>query len=136
MPMHGELRHLRQHGRLAQTLGYKPEDIAVVENGTVVEILNGAMRIGERIPGGYIFVDGSSVGEVSVEVMREREKLSRAGVVIVHADLDSESGQLMASPMSIPAALSPLARASWCAWSPVRRSTRRCITEKMVSCAS
>ncbi len=98
MPMHGELRHLRQHGRLAQTLGYKPEDIAVVENGTVVEILNGAMRIGERIPGGYIFVDGSSVGEVSVEVMREREKLSRAGVVIVHADLDSESGQLIGEP--------------------------------------
>lgn len=98
MPMHGELRHLRQHSMVAQALGYKPEEIAVVENGTVVEIFKGNMRVGERLPGGYVFVDGTSVGEVSVELMREREKLSRAGVVIVHANLDSATGQLVGEP--------------------------------------
>jgi len=98
MPMHGELRHLKHHSVVAQSLGYKPEDIIVVENGQAVEFLNGKMSLAERVPGSYVFVDGTSVGELSADVMREREVLSRSGVVLVHMLLDGETGELRGDP--------------------------------------
>ena len=84
IPVHGELRHLRQHGAIGMELGIPEEQIAVVENGTPIEFKNGEMTIGERIPGGYVFVDGSRVGDVGPAVVREREMLSRDGFVMVN----------------------------------------------------
>ncbi len=98
IPIHGELRHLKQHAALARDIGIPHENIAVVENGTVIEFKNGKMEIGDRVPGGYVFVDGSGVGDVGPSVMREREALARDGFVIVHLSLDDSSGTLRGEP--------------------------------------
>jgi ribonuclease J len=98
IPIHGELRHLIQHAALAREIGIASEHIAVVENGTVVEFDDGVMSIGERIPGGYVFVDGSGVGDVGPRVMREREALARDGFVIVHLSLDCDRRKLQHEP--------------------------------------
>jgi ribonuclease J len=99
IPIHGELRHLYQHARLAYQLGYSEDRVAVIENGTVVELdAEGGMQIGGRIPGGYIFVDGVSVGEVGPAVMREREILSQDGFVLVNLTLDRSSCRLREEP--------------------------------------
>jgi ribonuclease J len=92
IPVHGELRHLKMHARLAMESGIPEDHIAVVENGTPIEFRNGAMSIGERIPGGYVFVDGSGVGDVGPAVMRERESLSRDGLVAIHAKFNPQNG--------------------------------------------
>jgi ribonuclease J len=98
IPIHGELRHLRQHAALARQVGVPEENIAVIENGQVVEIQNGIMRIAERIPGGYVFVDGSSVGEIGPSVVREREILARDGFVLVNLTLDRTTCRLVEEP--------------------------------------
>jgi ribonuclease J len=98
IPIHGELRHLTQHARLAKEIGIPEENIAVVENGQVIEFENGKMQLAERIPGGYIFVDGSGVGDVGPEIMRERESLARDGVVIVNLTLDKYTNKPMRDP--------------------------------------
>jgi ribonuclease J len=98
IPIHGELRHLIQHAALAREIGIPSERIAVVENGTVVEFDDGKMSIGERIPGGYVFVDGSGVGDVGPRVMREREALARDGFVVVHLSLDCDQRKLRHEP--------------------------------------
>ncbi|MCK4693188.1 MAG: ribonuclease J [Anaerolineales bacterium] len=98
IPIHGELRHLKQHAALAREIGIPSNHIAVVENGTVVEFLDGKMKIGERVPGGYVFVDGSGVGDIGPMVMREREALARDGFVIVHLSLDCQTGTLQGDP--------------------------------------
>ena len=98
IPVHGELRHLIQHAALAREIGIPSERIAVVENGTVVEFKDGKMSIGERIPGGYVFVDGSGVGDVGPRVMREREALARDGFVVVHLNLDCDERRLRHEP--------------------------------------
>jgi ribonuclease J len=98
IPIHGELRHLRQHAILAQQVGIPAENIAVVENGMVVELKDGEMGLGERIPGGYIFVDGSGVGDIGPSVVRERETLARDGFVLVNLTLDQKSCRLRAEP--------------------------------------
>jgi len=98
VPIHGELRHLRQHETLAREVGVPAENIAVVENGQVLELQNGELRLGERIPGGYVFVDGSGVGDIGPSVMREREALARDGIVLVNLLVDKQSGRLLDKP--------------------------------------
>ena len=98
LPVHGELRHLHQHAAMARELGIPAEHIAIVENGQVIEFQNGQMSLGERVPGGWVFVDGSSVGEVSMKVVREREALARDGFVLVNLTVDRLTGRLLDEP--------------------------------------
>lgn len=98
VPIHGELRHLKQHAALAREIGIPADQVAVVENGTVIEFNDGVMHIGERVPGGYVFVDGSGVGDIGPTVMREREALARDGFVVVHLHLDGKTGALREEP--------------------------------------
>ncbi len=94
MPIHGEIRHLRQHALLAQQVGVPKENIAVIENGQAVEFTRDSMTLGEKFPTSYVFVDGSSVGEVDADLMKEREILARDGIVLVNLTLDRFSGSL------------------------------------------
>jgi ribonuclease J len=98
VPIHGELRHLHAHARLATQVGIPPENIAVVENGTLIEFDASGMTVGERIPGGYVFVDGSGVGDVGPAVMRDREVLARDGFVLVHFSRDRETHRVRGEP--------------------------------------
>lgn len=99
VPIHGEPRHLYRHALLAQQMGIPRENVAILENGQVLEFVNGQMRLGERVPTSYVFVDGSGVGEVDEEVLREREALARDGIVMVHLVLDRFSGSLRREPV-------------------------------------
>jgi ribonuclease J len=97
VPAHGELRHLKQHAVIAEDAGIPAENIAVIENGQIVEFENGRMNLGNRIPGGYVFVDGARPGDVGPSVVREREALARDGIVLVSLTLD-RSGRLLDEP--------------------------------------
>jgi len=92
IPIHGETRMLKQHKKLALSVGMEESQIALVENGRVIEFKNGKMKLGERIPGGYVFVDGTGVGDVDRDIMRERELLSQDGVVLLNLILDKKTG--------------------------------------------
>ncbi len=98
VPIHGELHQLKRHAVLARQVGIPEENIFVVENGQVVELSNGEVRLGERLPGGYIFVEGQSVGEIDLDVMREREQLARSGIVLITVTLDKYSNRLLKEP--------------------------------------
>ncbi len=99
IPMHGELRMLKQAAKLAEQVGIAKDHIEVVENGQVIEFVNGEMRLGKRLPGGYIFVDGSGVGDVDQDIVRERDTLGRDGVLMVRVDVDERNGQLKGEPV-------------------------------------
>jgi ribonuclease J len=98
MPIHGELRQLKRHAYLARQVGIEAENIVVVENGQVVELANGKVSLGERIPGGYIFVEGGSIGGVDTAIMREREQLSRSGIFLINLTVDKRNGKLVHGP--------------------------------------
>jgi ribonuclease J len=98
MPIHGELRQLKRHGGLAVEVGIPQENVIVVENGHVVELSGGKMKLGERIPGGYVFVDGQSIGEVDYDIMRERGKLARNGIFLIDISVDKLDGRLLHDP--------------------------------------
>ncbi len=98
IPIHGELRQLTQHCKLAEAIGVPRDNIAVVENGTMIEFEDGRMAIGERVPGRYVFVDGMGVGDVGRSVMRDRETLARDGFVFAVLVMDGETGKLLDEP--------------------------------------
>lgn len=98
IPIHGELRQLRRHASMAQDIGIPAENIAVVENGHVIEFDDGKMRLAGRVPGGYVFVDGAGVGDIDSSVVREREALARDGIFLVNLSIDHNSGLLSEDP--------------------------------------
>jgi ribonuclease J len=98
VPIHGELRHLTRHARIAQEMGIPAANTMVVENGYILEFDGESGQIGERVPGGYVFVDGSGVGDVGPVVMRDREALASAGFVVAVIKLDGKTGQPAGRP--------------------------------------
>jgi ribonuclease J len=101
VPIHGELRHLVAHAKLAHQLGIAKRDIAVVENGHPLTFEGDRMRIGKRVPGDHVFVDGSLVGEVGPLVMRQRDGLAQSGFVTAVAPYDRNAGKTVGQPRII-----------------------------------
>jgi len=98
MPIHGELRMLKRHAKLAQEVGIEKENIIVAENGQVVELVGKKVMLGERIPGDYVFVDGESIGDIDHDIMKERTQLARNGILLIDISLDKHSGRLLHEP--------------------------------------
>jgi ribonuclease J len=98
VPVHGELRHLAHHARLAREVGIPADHVLIVEDGDTVEI--GAERCwaGDRVPSGMTFVDGLGIGDVGHAVLRDRRKLAGDGIVVVVVTVDRHSGELLAGP--------------------------------------
>jgi ribonuclease J len=101
IPVHGELRHLHAHAELARSQGLPPENIFVLENGAVVEFDEDGAGVGDRVPGGWVFVDGSGVGDIGPAVLRDREVLSQDGFVLAVVRLDQATGRLLDRPKII-----------------------------------
>ena len=98
VPVHGEYRHLHAHARLARQVGVKR--IEVLEDGDRVVMEEDELWV-ERgvVDADYVFLDGSSVGEVQSRVLRDRSRLSEAGVVTVTLVVDAETGELLGDPL-------------------------------------
>ena len=97
VPVHGEYRHLSAHADLARTMGVPQVD--VLEDGDRV-VLNGKKTMVERraVPAGYVYLDGSSVGDVQNAVLRDRSHLADDGVVVVTLGIDHGTGEIVYGP--------------------------------------
>jgi ribonuclease J len=97
-PCHGEQRHLVHYKRLARQLGWHEEDIFLMENGSVLALDRDSCAIVDKVQAGEVFVDGLSVGEIGQVVLRDRQLLSRDGMVIVVVTVDRMTGEVIAGP--------------------------------------
>ena len=97
VPIHGELRHLAHHARLAREVGIPHDRILIVEDGDTIEI-GDEVRKGQRVPSGMTFVDGLGIGDVGEVVLRDRRKLAGDGIVVVVVTVDKHSGEVLAGP--------------------------------------
>lgn len=98
VPIHGELRHLIAHRRIALELGIPPENTFLLENGKVLEIDAYGARETGRTTAGRVFVDGKGVGDVVEVVLRDRRHLSSDGLVLAVVVLDQQTGSVIAGP--------------------------------------
>lgn len=98
IPVHGEFRHLKQHGELAMKLGLPEKNIHIPENGEVIEVTRDSIRKNGTVTSGQIFVDGLGVGDVGNIVLRDRKHLSQDGILTVVVTIEKESSTVIAGP--------------------------------------
>jgi ribonuclease J len=98
MPVHGEFRHLALHSEIAQEVGISKDRVIVTDDGNTVELGDGIPHFGNKVPAGYVFVDGLSVGDVGSVVLRDRRVLSTDGIFIVIVTVDKDTGQVVSGP--------------------------------------
>jgi ribonuclease J len=98
VPIHGEYRHLVHHARMAEAVNIPPENIFVVESGTVLEFGPDWGRVNGQVTEGHVLVDGLGVGDVGNVVLRDRHLLSRDGFVVVVVAVDADTGEVAEGP--------------------------------------
>ncbi len=98
MPIHGEWRHLKAHAKLAELTGVPEANIVIAEDGVVVDLVDGVASITGAVSAGYVYVDGSSVGEITETSLKDRRILGDEGFVSIVVVVDSSSGKMVAGP--------------------------------------
>lgn len=97
IPVHGEYRQLIAHAETAKELGISPENIFITNNGRVLELNEYEAKFTSTVTSGKILVDGLGVGDVGNIVLKDRQKLSQDGLIIVVLTMDS-NGIVLAGP--------------------------------------
>jgi len=100
VPFHGDYRHMMLYRKLALGMGqiFKEENVILPENGDILEFSQGYGKIVGKAPVGYVYVDGTTVGDVGHVVVRDRQLLSRDGILMVVVSIDRTTGDLVAGP--------------------------------------
>lgn len=98
IPIGGNFRHMALYKQLAKEKGYKDQNIFLVEEGQEVVFTSSGGRLGRKIPVRNVFVDEITGEELESFVLRDRQKLSESGIIIVMVEIDSASGQLINKP--------------------------------------
>ena len=98
MPVHGEIRHMVANAELAEASGVPAERVVLAEDGVVVDLINGKAGISGRVDCGYVFVDGSSVGNITESSLKDRRILGEEGFVSVIVVVDSVTGKVVSGP--------------------------------------
>ena len=98
MPIHGEWRHLRANADLAIKTGVPESRVMLAGDGIVVDLVNGKASIVGAVPCGYVYVEGSTVGEVSESLLKDRRVLGEDGFLSIVAAIDFENRKVIAGP--------------------------------------
>jgi ribonuclease J len=98
MPVHGEYRHLIANGALAEKTGIPTERVLIVEDGWVVDLVDGRAQVVGAVECGMLFVDGKTVGKITEDDLKDRRLLSQEGFISIFAVMDKETGRIIVGP--------------------------------------
>ena len=98
IPVHGEYQHLKEHEKLAESMGIPKENIFILESGDVLLIGEDNAKVTGKVPAGSVLVDGLGVGDVGNIVLRDRQNLAENGIIIVVLTLEKYTNQILAGP--------------------------------------
>lgn len=98
LPIGGTYRHMVAYRQLAENAGYKKEKIMLIEDGQEIIFTKSSARVGRLIPVKNVYVDEISGEEIEHFVLRDRQKLSEGGIVVILIEIDSSNGQLIGKP--------------------------------------
>lgn len=98
IPVHGEQKHLIKHASLAESMGISSDNIFIGDIGNSIELSQDGIKQVADVPAGEVYVDGYGVGDVGNVVLNDRKHLSKDGIIIVVAAIDSASGYIVSGP--------------------------------------
>ena len=98
VPIHGEFRHLFANAKLAQDTGIPEKNTFIGENGTVYDLRDGEVRVVGQLDLGFVYVDGSTVGEITDADLKDRRILAEEGFISVIVVVDATTGRVITGP--------------------------------------
>ena len=101
VPIHGEYRQLARHARVAKfvTRGLAtPVSVITAEDGDVMRFDVEGGRVVEKTTVGKVLIDGTRVGEVNDEVLRDRRHISIDGLIVPVVAINARSGVIEGVP--------------------------------------
>lgn len=98
MPVHGEYRHLFANAQLARDTGVPEEGTILAEDGTVVDLRDGRARVVGQLDLGFVYVDGSSVGEITDADLKDRRILGEEGFISIIVVVEAGTGRIITGP--------------------------------------
>jgi ribonuclease J len=98
LPVHGEQRHLVANAILAMQTGVPEENTIIGEDGTVIDLKDGVATVVGQLDLGYVYVDGSSVGEITDADLKDRRILAEEGFISIFVAIDMQTGRVIVGP--------------------------------------
>ena len=98
LPVHGEYRHLVANANLAIATGVPEENTIIAEDGTVIDLRDGVATVVGQLDLGYVYVDGSSVGEITDADLKDRRILAEEGFISIFVAIDLQTGSVIVGP--------------------------------------
>jgi ribonuclease J len=98
VPVHGEMRHMMEHARLARSL--QVPQALVVENGHLIRLAPGRAALIDEVPAGRVYLDGRVLVESGAGFSRGRRALAHAGIIAITLVVDGK-GRPVANPAVI-----------------------------------
>ncbi len=98
LPIHGEYRHLFANAKLAQDTGIPEQNTFIGENGSVYDLRDGVLKVVGQLDLGFVYVDGSTVGEITDADLKDRRILAEEGFISVIVVVDATTGEVITGP--------------------------------------
>jgi ribonuclease J len=100
-PVHGEPRHQAAYFELARQMGYRDEQMFMLENGAVLRIENGEASLGEKVPAGRLLIEEGVEGGVPESLIRDRRVIAEEGILVALITVRAQTGELVDDPQFI-----------------------------------
>ena len=98
-PVKGNYKDQLENANLALKLGINKNNILLKQNGDVITFINGKLQDSlEKVEVDEVLIDGKSQNDVGELVLKDREMLAEAGIVLVSATLDKKTKEILAGP--------------------------------------
>ncbi len=98
MPVHGETRHLIANGKLAIQTGIAEENVLLADDGSVIDLKDGVARFVGAVECGFVYVDGSSIGEITDADLKDRRILGEEGFISIITVVNRSTGKIVSGP--------------------------------------
>ena len=98
-PVKGEYRYQYMNASVAEQAGMEKDRILLKQNGDVITFVDGKLvEKEETINADETLIDGNSSDDIGNLVLKDRELLSKNGIVIVSATIDKKTKKIIADP--------------------------------------
>ncbi len=96
LPVKGEYRHLIVNANLASKMGYRPDQIVILDNGQFASFENGVLKsVAEHIELEDMMIDGKDNLDVTGVVLKDREILSNEGGMVIGVSVDYKTKKII-----------------------------------------
>ncbi|MBI2085844.1 ribonuclease J [Candidatus Daviesbacteria bacterium] len=92
-PIGGTFRHMESFSKMAQEMGYDKSQVLDVLDGDILEVKDDAIKLAGKVDVQNVYIDGLGIGDIGHVVLRDRQKMSEEGVVVVVVSVDQHTGQ-------------------------------------------